>query len=140
MKSLHTLLRIARADLDTLQRALADQIRKQLAIEERIRTHDQELAHEQKMALRDYESARAYGGYATLAMATRRALQAEAKAIELESDRLRELISEAHIEMRKFERLLELQAERDKKAADTREAAELDEFATLRAGRAARTL
>lgn len=135
MKSLHTLLRIARADLDTLQRALGDQLRKLVAVEERQRTHEQALLAEQKAALRDYESARAYGGYAALALAGRRALVAEAASIEVECDRLRTLISEAHVEMRKFERLLELQAEREKREADKREAAALDEFATLRAGR-----
>lgn len=135
MKSLHTLLRIARADLDTLQRALADQLRKLVAVEERQRTHEQALLAEQKAALRDYESARAYGGYAALALAGRRALVAEAASIEVECDRLRTLISEAHVEMRKFERLLELQAERERKEAEKREAAALDEFATLRAGR-----
>ena len=135
MKSLHTLLRVARADLDTLRRALADQIRKQSRVEERIRTHEQALKQEQQLALRDYESARAYGGYAALALAGRRVLEAETQAIIAESERLRGLITEAHREMRKFERLLELEAERAKKAADKREAAELDEFATLRAGR-----
>ncbi|MES1199341.1 MAG: hypothetical protein ABUS48_05100 [Pseudomonadota bacterium] len=135
MKSLPTLLKIARRDLDLLRRALADQVAKRAQIEERIKTHDQAVHHEQQLALRDYESQRAYGGYAALAMAGRKALEAEAQSIDAESERLRTLISEAHVEMRKFERLLELQTERERKAEETRDAAELDEMATLRAGR-----
>ncbi len=45
---------------------------------------------------------------------------------------------EAHTEVRKFERLLELQAERDKAARTKRENAELDELATISAARLTR--
>jgi len=135
MKALPTLLRLARRDLDLLRRMLADQIAKGMAVEERLRTHDQVLRAEQQMALRDYESARAYGGYAALALVQRRSLEAEAAAIEQESERLRGVIAEAHVEVRKFERLLELHEERERAAARKQEDAELDELATLRAGR-----
>lgn len=135
MKSLHTLLRIAKADLETLRRALGEQTARRDRIEERIRTHDQALKREQELARQDYESARAYGGYAALAMAGRRALEAEGRTVEGEIERLRLLIAEAHVEMRKFERLIELHEEREKKAAEKRENAELDEFATMNAAR-----
>ncbi len=139
MKVLHTLLRVAKRDLDLLQRALGDQLGKQVVVEERIRTHAQALMQEQQAALRDYESHRAFSGYAAVARAGRAALEGERTSIIQECDRLRGLISEAHVEMRKFERLLELQDERAKAAAEKREADELDEMATLRAGRARRS-
>lgn len=135
MKSLHTLLKIAESDLETLRRALAALIARQTAIEERIRAHEQSIIAEQRLAVQDYESQRAYGGFVQLALQGKRALEAERAAIEQEIVRMRTLISEAHVEMRKFERLLELEAERAKVAADKREADELDEFATLRAAR-----
>ena len=135
MKSLHTLLRIARRNLDVLRRALAGRIAEGLAVEERMRTHEQSILDEQKAALRDYESGRAYGGFAAAAVAGRRGLEVEAAAIEAESVRLRALITEAHVEMRKFERLLELQEERARALAAKREDAELDELTTLRGAR-----
>ncbi|HRE45065.1 MAG TPA: hypothetical protein PKY87_13990 [Terricaulis sp.] len=135
MKSLNTLLKIAERDLETLRRALGALIARQTAVEERMRAHEQSILAEQKLAMRDYESQRAYGGFVQLAMQARRALEGERVAIEEEITRMRALISEAHVEMRKFERLIELEAERAKAAADKREAAELDEFATLRAAR-----
>ncbi|MCR6645160.1 MAG: hypothetical protein NVV62_11995 [Terricaulis sp.] len=135
MKSLNTLLKIAERDLEALRRALGALIARQTAVEERMRAHEQSILAEQKLAMRDYESQRAYGGFVQLAMQARRALEAERAAIEEEITRMRALISEAHVEMRKFERLIELEAERAKAAADKREAAELDEFATLRAAR-----
>jgi flagellar export protein FliJ len=135
MKSLRTLLKVARSDLETLRRALADQIAKDASVHQRILGHDQTLRSEQALAQRDYESARAYGGYAVAALAVRRALQAERVLIGQEIERLRTLIAEAHVEVRKFERLIELDEEREKAARDKRENAELDEMATLRAGR-----
>jgi hypothetical protein len=135
MKSLRTLLKLARSDLEILRRALADQIAKDRAVRDRILGHEQALKSEQALARRDYESARAYGGYAHAALAIGRALDAERVAIGQEIDRLRALIAEAHVEVRKFERLLELEAERARSARAKRENAELDEFATLRAGR-----
>lgn len=135
MKSLPVLLRIAKRDLDLLRRALGEQQAKAQQVEMRIQMHEQTILQEQQAALRDYESQRAYGGYAIVALATREAMKGERAAIEQESERLRALISEAHVEMRKFERLLELQEERDRKAREKREDDELDEMATLRAGR-----
>src|SRR6185312_8949458 len=125
-------------DLETLRRALAEQIARQTAVYDRIQGHEQTILNEQKAALRDYESGRAYGGYAAAALAVRRALASEHESIGLEIDRLRTLIAEAHVETRKFERLIELDEARKKVAAAKRDNAELDEFATLRAGRGSR--
>ncbi|MBI3440114.1 MAG: hypothetical protein HY054_15930 [Proteobacteria bacterium] len=135
MKSLHTLLKLAQRDLEELRRALAEQISKQTAVHDRMLGHEQTIKNEQVAAMRDYESARAYGGYAAAAITVRHALAAEHQAIGQEIDRLRTLVAEAHTETRKFERLLELEAERAKKAAEKREMNELDDFATMTAAR-----
>jgi hypothetical protein len=135
MKSLRTLLKLARRDLETLRRALADQIQAQATLEQRVLGHEQVIRREQQLAVRDYESTRAYGGYAVAAVATRRALDSQRDMIATEIDRLRQLIAGAHVEMRKFERLIELQEAREKAAREKREDAEADEMATLRAGR-----
>lgn len=138
MKAFRTLLKIAKRDLETLRRALADQVTKDANVVQRIQGHEQTLRSEQKLAQRDYESARAYGGYAVAAMAVRKALDAERVLIGQETERLRALIAEAHTEVRKFERLIELEEQREKVKHEKREDAELDEFATLRAARIAR--
>jgi flagellar protein FliJ len=137
MKSLSTLLKIAKRNLEDLRRALAEQIARQTAIEDRIAGHDQTIAREQALAQKDYESARLFGGYAAASLVRRRAMVSEHELIGGEIDRIRTLVNEAHVETRKFERLLELEAERAKRAADKRENAELDEFATMRAARVA---
>lgn len=135
MKSLRTLLKLARRDVETLRRALADQIQRQTALEQRILGHEQTVRAEQQLALRDYESACAYGGYAVAAVAARRALASERDIVIGEIDRLRDLITAALVETRKFERLIELEEARQKAAREKRENAELDEFATMRAAK-----
>ncbi len=59
MKSLHTLLKIAERDLETLRRALGALIARQGAVEERIKAHAQSILNEQRIAAQDYESQRA---------------------------------------------------------------------------------
>jgi hypothetical protein len=135
MKSLRTLLKLVRRDVETLRRALADQIQRQQTIEDRILGHEATVRSEQQAALKDYESARVYGGYAVAAVALRRGLESERDVVAAESARLRMLISEALVETRKFERLIELEEAREKATREKRENAELDEFATLRAAR-----
>jgi flagellar export protein FliJ len=136
MKSLRTLLKLARRDLETLRRALGEQIVRLQTLEQRIIGHDEAVKREQALAAQDYESARAYGGYAVAAVSIRRALEAELGIVADEIAHMRELIAAAHVEMRKFERLIELGEAREKAAREKRENAELDEFATMQAGRA----
>lgn len=135
MKSLRTLLKIAERDLETLRREMAAMIERQRTIEDRISGHDQIIAREQALAQENYESARMFGGFAAAALARRRAMEGERDIVGAEIERIRELITAAHVETSKFERLLELEEAREKVKAEKRENAELDEFATMRAAR-----
>jgi flagellar biosynthesis chaperone FliJ len=135
MKSLRTLLKLAERDLETLRREMAAQISRQRVIEDRIAGHDQIIACEQALAQRDYESVRVFGGYAAASLVRRRAMESEREIVGAEIERIRELITAAHVETSKFERLLELEEAREKARVEKREANELDEFATMRAAR-----
>ncbi|NUQ44970.1 MAG: hypothetical protein HUU22_02935, partial [Phycisphaerae bacterium] len=112
MKAFRTLLKLAQRDLETLRRALSEQIAREAEIAQRIAGHEQTVRAEQALAQRDYESGRAYGGYAVAAIQVRKALEAERALIGQEIERLRGLIAEAHVEARKFERLIELEEQR----------------------------
>jgi hypothetical protein len=135
MKALGTLLKLAARDLEMLRHEMAAQIARQTEIELGILGHDQAIVREQQLAQQDYEAGRVYGGYAAAALTRRRAMQSEHALIGEEIERLRELVTAAHVEARKFERLVELEAAREKAKAEKRENAELDEFATMRAAR-----
>lgn len=139
MKAFRTLLKLAERDLETLRRALADQVTKEANVVQRMHGHEQTIRAEQQLAQRDYESVRAYGGYAVAALQVRKALEAERMLINQEIERLRTLITEAHVEARKFERLIELEEQREKVKREKRERAELDDFATMRAARQLRS-
>jgi len=138
MKAFHTLLKLAERDLETLRRALSEQVARDAEIAQRIAGHEQTVRAEQALAQRDYESTRAYGGYAVAAIQIRKALEAEGVLINQEIERLRALITEAHVEARKFERLIELEDQREKIKREKRENEQMDEFATMRAARATR--
>lgn len=138
MKSLGTLLKIAKRDLESLRRQLGEHLTHQATIEQKIHGHEQTVRAEQALAQRDYESARAYGGYAVAAMQIRRGLESERVLVGQAIEQMRALIAEAHVEVRKFERLLELEEQRVKAKREKREADELDEFATLAAARRTR--
>jgi hypothetical protein len=139
MKAFRTLLKLANRNLEALRREMAEQVSRQRDCEERILGHEQTLRAEQQLALLDYDSARAYSGFAVLAAQRRRALEAERTMIGEDIERLRQLITEAHVEARKFERLIELEEKRQKVTREKRESAELDEFATMRAARSPNT-
>ena len=98
MKSLRTLLKVARSDLETLRRALSDQVTQETSVQDRTHGHEQTFAPN-SVRQRDYESARAYGGYAVAALAIRRALDAERVMVQPEIERLRTLIADAHVEV-----------------------------------------
>jgi flagellar export protein FliJ len=135
VKALRTLLKLAERDLETLRREMAAMIARQRAIEDRIAGHDQIIAREQALAQKDYESARVFGGFAAASLLRRRAMQSQCEIVGAEIERIRELITAAHVEASKFERLLELEEAREKAKAEKREADELDEFATMRTAR-----
>jgi flagellar protein FliJ len=135
VKALRTLLKLAERDLETLRREMAAMIARQRAIEDRIAGHDQIIAREQALAQKDYESARVFGGFAAASLLRRRAMQSEGEIVGAEIERIRELITAAHVETSKFERLLELEEAREKARAEKRENDALDELATMRAGR-----
>ncbi|HYD87769.1 MAG TPA: hypothetical protein VEA80_09855 [Vitreimonas sp.] len=140
MKAFRTLLKLAQRDLETLRRALAEQIAREAEIADRIAGHEQTIVSEQQLAQRDYESVRAYGGYAVAAIQVRKALESERVMVNQEIERLRALIAEAHVEARKFERLIELEEQREKAKREKRENDRLDEFATMRAAKGSRAV
>lgn len=137
MKALPTLIRLAKRDLDILRGALSEIEAKRANAIARLAAHAEALAQEQRVALQNYEAGRAYGGFAALALTQRRALEAERDQLAMEADRIRALITEAHVELKKVEHLAELQAKREAAEAARRDDAALDEIATQRAVRRA---
>lgn len=139
MKALPTLVRIAKRDLDALRQALGEIESKRAHVAARLAAHEEAVAAEQRIARENYEGARAYGGFAAAALGRKRAMADEAAELDKEADAMRALVAQAHMELKKIERLMELEAERRAVAERRREDAELDEIATIRAARSLAT-
>lgn len=135
MKALPTLIRIAKRDLDILRAGLSEIEQKRADVVSRLAAQAESLVQEQRLAAQTYEASRAYGGFAALALQQRRALEAERDGLEAEAAKIRALITDAHIELKKVERLAELQDERAAAETLRRENAAMDEIATQRAAR-----
>ena len=93
------------------------------------------LVEEQDVAARHAIARPAYGPYAAARADDRRVLNAEERAFAAHADALRAELVAAHMEMKKFERLIEMEEAREAEAERAREQAEMDEIATMRAGR-----
>ncbi|MBL8549621.1 MAG: flagellar FliJ family protein [Hyphomonadaceae bacterium] len=134
-KALRTLMRLARAEADAVRARLAEAQDAHVRALSRIALLEAGLIEEQGVAARSDIARPAYGPYAAARAEDRRVLNADERAFAAQADALRAELVAAHQEMKKFERLIELEEAREAEAERMREQAELDEIATMRAGR-----
>lgn len=134
-KALNTLARLQRGLIDEAKTELAEIVTKRTAIAQRGAALDAEVAHEQAMAARDTHAWTAYGAYAPRVAEEKRHLANSDAALARDEDALRDRLSEAYIELKKIEHLMEAQAERERLAENARELASMDEAAAMRAAR-----
>ncbi|MBI1188507.1 MAG: hypothetical protein GC206_14435 [Alphaproteobacteria bacterium] len=136
MKALSTLIKLAQAEVKRCQRALGEAQRLHARALTRIADLDVRIAGEQAFAAKAASAWSTYGGYAAARAEDRRALNAEAAAYAAHEGVLREALAQAHVALKKLEKLAELDAARATEAAARAEQAALDETATMRAARA----
>jgi flagellar export protein FliJ len=137
MKALRTLMRLARAEADALRGLLSDAEAAHVKSMARIALLEAGIVDEQAVARR-HAPAWSYGAYAGARAEDRRTLTAEEAACAHDAEALRAELAAAYREFKKFERLVEWDAARAAEAERAREQAEMDEAATLRAGRRGR--
>jgi flagellar export protein FliJ len=135
MKAISTLIKLARAEVDGCQRALAEAQRLHARALTRIADLDVRIADEQAVAAKAASAWSTYGGYAAARAEDRRVLHAEAAEYAAHEASLREKLAQAHVELKKLEMLAELEAARAREAEARAELAALDEAATIRAAR-----
>jgi len=135
MKALSTLIKLARAEVDSCQRAVVEAQRMHARAIARIADLDTRIASEQAAAAKAASAWSTYGGYAAARADDRRVLNAEEAAYAAHEASLRETLTQAHVELKKLEKLAELEAARALEAEARAEQAALDEAATMRAAR-----
>ena len=135
MKTIDTLIRLAKSEVDDLGRVLADIEARRAAALQRVIDLDAHVAQEQVIAARHALAGAAYGGFARAAMDDRRALLGEVERFETEAGHVRELLQAAFVELKKVETLAEQRQARAASERAKREGAQLDETAITRAAR-----
>ncbi|MGE3248943.1 MAG: flagellar FliJ family protein [Hyphomonadaceae bacterium] len=135
MKALKTLIRLAKEEVEIVRRALADAEGAHQRALQRIAALSTDIQREQEEALKAMSAWSTYGGYAAARAQDRRLLNDEERATADHALVLRARLAEAHVELKKLEKLAELRAAREAEGERKREQDALDEAAVLRAGR-----
>ncbi len=132
MSALNTLARMARLRAEALQRELAALDEQRRTYNAKIVAHDQNVLAEQRQAHGD--SFAMFGAYAQAALMQRAQMMIERETTSHAAEMLRSTLSDAFIELKKLETLIDNQAAREKAEEEARERAELDDLAGRRAG------
>ncbi|MBI1251253.1 MAG: hypothetical protein GC189_07265 [Alphaproteobacteria bacterium] len=135
MKTIATLIRLAKREVDQLMRLLADAEGRRAAADARIAALDARVVVEQGIAAQSAMGGAAYGAFAFAAREDRAALVRDAEYCAAEVDHMRALLEAAYAELKKLEKLAEWGAERRAADALKRENATFDETAITRAAR-----
>ncbi len=130
MKSISTLIRIKRWELDQKRRALADLEGLHQELRERAAALEQRLAAEQDAA-RDDTLRFAYAAYARRAIEQREALEGSLADLDQQIASARDEVAELYGEVKRYERVSEINAAKIAADIRRRETAVLDEVAGL---------
>ncbi|MBU6371940.1 MAG: flagellar FliJ family protein [Alphaproteobacteria bacterium] len=135
MKGLATLMRLARAEIDARQRALAEIDARVAALDRDAAAHDRAMMRESMEATADPTAMAVYGAYVHAAIAMRADFARRRTILADEAQTIRAALNEAFIELKRLELLAERLATEEEKAAAAREGAALDEMAIARYAR-----
>lgn len=128
MKTIDTLIRLAKLEVDNRRRTLAELLDQDAAFDRAIARLDQEVEDERDKARQFPEFATGYTAYAKHA-ADRRSALVESKAVlSVQIDEARDQLAESFEEQKKFEITAENQAAQEAADLDRREQVELDEL------------
>jgi len=137
MKGLSTLMRLARAEIDARQRALAELEAARGGLERDIVERDAALVRERDAAAGDPETLRAFSAYLGATMAAKADLARRAGVLGEEAGEIRASLNEAFIELKRLELLAERLEREEERAQAMRDNAALDEMAIARFARKA---
>lgn len=127
MKSLGTLIRLAKFTLDEKRRVLADLEASRARLLATIQALSDELLGEQVVAGTQTSVAHAYNTYAQATMAKRQTLQQSLEQLDVQIVLARDEVQNAYGELKKYETSAQLIEQRALKAAAAKAQAQLDE-------------
>lgn len=134
MKGLHGMIRLSKWRLDEARKDLAETERVIERIDLTLADLADDLLKQQDVAL-DPAFGHSYGTYAAASITRRTDLFADREKAEQIRLEKQEKVSDAFMELKKFEILAERRAQREKEAANKRDQAEMDSIAIDRFAR-----
>jgi len=132
MKGLATLMRLAKAEIDERQRAVAEIESRILGLERQVAIDAANVEGEQRAAMNDPFAGATLGAYLQAAHARRVDLERRIGLLRGEAQSLRDGLNEAFLELKRLELVAERYASEAEKMALRRENAALDEMAIAR--------
>lgn len=133
MKWADSLIRIARHEVETLQKRVAEITARRTACERRLQQMHAEAAHEAQRARTDPEAGWYQAGYMKGWRVMRDQLNQQIVSLGAEEAGARDALSQAFEELKKFEQVAEMARLADAKEAAKRETAALDEVGLRKA-------
>lgn len=134
-KTLTTLIRFRKRQLDELRRRLTALESQKEQLIRRLETIRRELLREQEMASRQPEMSGFYGNYAERIRNRELEIAQEIGKLDRQMNQLSEQIRDSFGELKKFEILRERKLKEQREQEDRRETAQLDDIASVRDAR-----
>ena len=128
MKWAQSLIRIAKHEVETLQKRVAEITARRLACEQRLLAMQAEADAEAQRARTDPDAGWHFAGYMKGWRLMREQLNEQIAAIAAEEAGARDALSQAFEELKKFEHVAEMARIADAKEAAKRESAAMDEM------------
>jgi flagellar export protein FliJ len=133
MRSLDALIRLARFKVEELQKQMASLDEARGALQRQIDQLNASVPEEQVAASAAKDGFLAYGSYAQAVIQRRNNLRASVGEVEAQAGRLRAALTDAFVELKKFETMEERRRATERAERRTREQARLDDLANIRA-------
>lgn len=131
-RSHEPLIRLARFKVEELQKQMAELDRSRSALIGQIERLEASVPEEQAAATESKEGFIAYGSYAQAVIKRKENIRLSLDEVEVQADALRDRLSEAYQELKKYELLEERRLANAQQAMRAAEQEELDEIATIR--------
>jgi flagellar FliJ protein len=131
-RSHEPLIRLARFKVEELQKQMAELDRSKAALNNQIERLEASVPEEQAIAAESKDGFLAYGSYAQAVIKRKENIRISLVEVDAQADALRERLSEAFQELKKYELLEERRLAQVEKAVRKAEQDELDDIAQVR--------
>jgi len=127
MKTLQTLVRLAKFNVDDKRRVLAEVMAQVDAVQHRIETLEQSVEHERQIAFETPELGPVFGQFASKAKGERMAMEQQLVALQPYVEQARDQLAEAFEEQKKYEITKDRRDEDQRLDLDKKDQVVLDE-------------